>query len=238
MPAALPQIHLHHDRPPGERLTVLIAHDHPLIIAGIRCTLEHLPDIQVVGEAGSAQELMDLVDRRRPDVVLMGLGLPGLAGLEMVEQIRRRRSGTGAVVLSLGDDPEAIHAALRAGAGACVPRSAPIAEIPLALRRAARLAGGGSLGSAAGGSVGRAAGGSAAPWPEPPQQQPSSSGGLTERERSILSAVATGRTTATISRELWISEHTIKFHLTNIYRKLGVRNRAGAVRWALQNGLG
>ena len=60
---------------------------------------------------------------------------------------------------------------------------------------------------------------------------------LTDRERSILSAVASGMTTAAISRDLWISEHTIKFHLTNIYRKLGVANRAGAVRYALEHGI-
>jgi DNA-binding NarL/FixJ family response regulator len=60
---------------------------------------------------------------------------------------------------------------------------------------------------------------------------------LTERERSILSAVASGMTTAAISRDLWISEHTIKFHLTNIYRKLGVANRAGAVRYAFEHGI-
>jgi DNA-binding CsgD family transcriptional regulator len=60
---------------------------------------------------------------------------------------------------------------------------------------------------------------------------------LTDRERSILSAVASGLTTAAISRDLWISQHTIKFHLTNIYRKLGVANRAGAVRYALEHGI-
>ena len=60
---------------------------------------------------------------------------------------------------------------------------------------------------------------------------------LTDRERSILSAVASGLTTAAISRELWVSEHTIKFHLTNIYRKLGVANRAAAVRYALEHGI-
>ena len=60
---------------------------------------------------------------------------------------------------------------------------------------------------------------------------------LTERERAILTAVASGMTTAAISRELWISQHTVKFHLTNIYRKIGVSNRAGAVRYALQHGV-
>jgi DNA-binding CsgD family transcriptional regulator len=60
---------------------------------------------------------------------------------------------------------------------------------------------------------------------------------LTERERAILQAVASGMTTSAISTELWVSEHTVKFHLTNIYRKLGVQNRASAVRWALENGL-
>jgi DNA-binding NarL/FixJ family response regulator len=60
---------------------------------------------------------------------------------------------------------------------------------------------------------------------------------LTEREREILSAVADGRTTAVISRQLWVSEHTVKFHLTNIYRKIGVANRSAAVRYALEHGL-
>jgi NarL family two-component system response regulator LiaR len=60
---------------------------------------------------------------------------------------------------------------------------------------------------------------------------------LTERERTILASVAAGMTTAAISEQLWVSEHTVKFHLTNIYRKLGVPNRAGAVRYALENGL-
>jgi DNA-binding NarL/FixJ family response regulator len=71
----------------------------------------------------------------------------------------------------------------------------------------------------------------------PPAPAPAAAPPLTERERSILAAVAAGMTTAAISRELWISEHTIKFHLTNIYRKLGVTNRAGAVRFAIENGL-
>jgi DNA-binding NarL/FixJ family response regulator len=74
--------------------------------------------------------------------------------------------------------------------------------------------------------------------PKPGAPTAAAASELTDRERSVLSAVAAGMTTAAISRDLWISEHTIKFHVTNIYRKLGVANRASAVRYALEHGIG
>ena len=207
--------------PPGQ-LKVLIADDHPLIIAGIRRMIEHHNDIQVVGEAHSGPELTQLIERRRPDIVLMDLRMPGVAGVQMIELIRERWPETKAIVLSACDDRPTIDAALRAGANAYVLKSAHSVDIVAVLRQASS------------GAVFHA-----------PASAPSRSGAdqgpvlpvLTDRERSILSAVASGMTTSAISRDLWISEHTIKFHLTNIYRKLGVVNRAGAVRYALENGI-
>jgi DNA-binding NarL/FixJ family response regulator len=129
-------------------------------------------------------------------------------------------------VLSACEDRPSIDAALNAGASAYVVKSINSTDIASVLRQAAS------------GSVFHATG---APSPRPssmsdPDGEPGMPD-LTERERAILEAVACGKTTAVISRELWVSEHTVKFHLTNIYRKLGVVNRAGAVRYALQNGL-
>jgi DNA-binding NarL/FixJ family response regulator len=204
------------------RIKVLLADDHPLIIAGIRRTIEHLDDVEVVGEAHSGPELMQLVERRRPDIVLMDLKMPGVSGVEVIERIRQTWPDIKTVVLSACDDRATIDSALTAGASAYVLKSANAVDIASVLRQASS------------GAVFHA-----------PSYRPSSSDAalpsslpvLTDRERSILAAVASGMTSAAISRDLWISEHTIKFHLTNIYRKLGVVNRAGAVRYALEHGI-
>jgi DNA-binding NarL/FixJ family response regulator len=211
-----------HDGDEAGTIKVLLADDHPLIIAGVRRTIEDLDDMEVVGEAHSGPELMQLIERRGPDLVLMDLRMPGVVGVEAIEQIRQSWPDVKTVVLSACDDRAAIDSALRAGASAYVLKSAHTVDIASVLRQASS------------GDVFHA-----------PSYAPLLSGGpgapalpaLTDRERSILSAVAAGLTTAAISRDLWISEHTIKFHLTNIYRKLGVVNRAGAVRYALENGI-
>jgi DNA-binding NarL/FixJ family response regulator len=210
------------DEPGTEQIKVLIADDHPLIIAGIRRTIDHVDDMEVVGEARSGSELTQLIERRQPDLVLMDLKMPGTAGVEAVEQIRQRWPEIKTVVLSACDDRATIDAALHAGASAYVLKSAHTVDIASVLRQASS----GAVFHApttAPASIGT---------PEAPSRP-----ALTDRERSILTAVASGMTTAAISRDLWISEHTIKFHLTNIYRKLGVANRAGAVRYALEHGI-
>jgi DNA-binding NarL/FixJ family response regulator len=208
--------------PVQDEIKILLADDHPLIIAGIRRTLDHVDDMDVVGEARSGDELLQLVERRRPDIVLMDFKMPGLHGVEMIERIRTAWPEVKVVVLSASDDRPTIDAALLAGASAYVLKSAHTVDIASVLRQASS------------GAVFHAP--AAAPTrpgaPDAPAAPP-----LTDRERSILSAVASGMTTSAISRDLWISEHTIKFHLTNIYRKLGVVNRAGAVRYALENGI-
>ena len=209
----------------SERTTikVLLADDHPLIIAGIRRTIEDLDDMEIVGEAHSGPELMQLIERRCPDVVLMDLRMPGVVGVEAIERIHQSWPKLKTVVLSACDDRASIDSALQAGATAYVLKSAQTIDITSVLRQA-------SSGAVFHGPSFA----SARPGPDDVPTLPS----LTDRERSILSEVASGMTTAAISHDLWISEHTIKFHLTNIYRKLGVRNRAAAVRYALEHGIG
>jgi DNA-binding NarL/FixJ family response regulator len=203
-------------------IKVLLADDHPLIIAGIRRSIEHLDDMEVVGEAHTGQELLQLTERRRPDLVLLDLKMPGTNGVEVIERIHATWPAVKMVVLSACDDRPTIDAALTAGASAFVLKSAHAIDIASVLRQASS----GAVFHAPSYIPPRPGAGGE---PAPPA--------LTERERSILSAVASGMTTAAISRDLWISEHTIKFHLTNIYRKLGVANRAGAVRYALEHGI-
>jgi DNA-binding NarL/FixJ family response regulator len=199
-----------------ERIRVLIADDHPLIIAGVRRTIEHLDDVEIVGEARSATELVALVERRCPQVVLMDLRMPGTSGVDCIERLRRDRPEVKVVVLSACDEPDMIDAAMRAGATAYLLKCADAVDLASVLRQVMR---------------------GAVLQPAPKTKASGEHPDLTERERSILAAVASGMTTPAISRELWVSEHTVKFHLTNIYRKLGVANRAGAVRYALQHRL-
>jgi DNA-binding NarL/FixJ family response regulator len=202
-------------------LKVLIADDHPLMLAGIRRALERSEEIEIVGEARSRAEVMQLLDRRRPESVLLDLRMPGASGFECIKKIRDDWPDVKVVVLSADEDRASIDGAFGAGASAYIVKSVNPADVASVLRQTAS----GSVFHPVTGAARLAA----SAEPEGPV--------LTDREREILAAVASGQTTAQISRELWVSEHTVKFHLTNIYRKLGVPNRAGAVRYALRNGL-
>ena len=208
---------------PEDRVKVLIADDHPLVIAGIRRALERDEDIEIVGEAHSGSELMQLVERRKPTVVLMDLQMPGVPALDCIKRIAETWPETKTIVLSTYDDRPTIDSALSAGALAYVVKSVKPIDLASVVRQAST------------GAVFHAA---PAPGDRDPHQPMSTEAhALTVRERTILIAVATGLTTAAISKQLWLSEHTVKFHLTNIYRKLGVENRASAIRYALQHSI-
>jgi DNA-binding NarL/FixJ family response regulator len=205
-------------------LKVLIADDHPLMLQGIRRALEMADDIEVAGEARSGAELLALVARRDPDIVLLDLNMPAPGGVECLEEIKRSHPNVKSVVISAYDDRASIDSALHAGACAYMVKSVSSVDVASALRQVA------------GGAIFHAA-------PATPDTGGSERGtrspadGLTARERTILEAVANGLTTKAISEQLWLSEHTVKFHLTNIYRKLGVANRSAAVRYAFEKGL-
>lgn len=208
---------------PGDRLKVLLADDHPLIIAGIRRALEDQEDIEIAGEAHSGSEVMQLVERREPDIVLIDLRMPGPSVLECVQRIGDTWPGIKTIVLSACDDEPSIDAAMSAGASAYVIKSVKAIDIASLLRQVAA---------------------GAVFHPRPASRAASSDESattgsplLTQREQAILNAIASGLTTATISQQLWVSQHTVKFHLTNIYRKLGVENRASAIRYALERGI-
>ncbi|MEA2158210.1 MAG: hypothetical protein QOD66_590 [Solirubrobacteraceae bacterium] len=203
-------------------LKVLIADDHPLMLAGVRRVLERSENIEIVGEAHTGPEVLGLVERRRPDLVLLDLRMPGVEGTECLERLKESWPEVKTVVLSACEDRDSIDGALNAGASAYVVKSVNSADIASVIRQAAS------------GSVFHPV---SAPRAKQVTADEAPSPLLTDRERVILEAVASGLTTAAISKNLWVSEHTIKFHLTNIYRKLGVPNRAGAVRYALEHDL-
>jgi DNA-binding NarL/FixJ family response regulator len=122
----------HHLEPPVIR--VLVADDHPLIIAGVRRTIEQSEDFEIVGEARSAPELMTLIDRRNPDIVLLDLRMPGVVGVEHIEQIRGRWPEVKVVVLSACGDRPSIESALHAGANASMPKTTTPVDVASVLR--------------------------------------------------------------------------------------------------------
>src|SRR5438874_2365336 len=165
--------------------------------------------------------------RRDGAVGVAGLGavrragerMPGADGLTCLGQIRKRYPEVKVVVLSVSTDEHVIQTVLKRGASAYIVKSINPIDLPSALRQAVE----GTVYSAIG-------------LPES-GDNPARAAGLTERETAILSAVARGLSNEAIGKELWVAEQTVKFHLTNIYRKLGVSNRTEAARLAYQHGL-
>jgi DNA-binding NarL/FixJ family response regulator len=196
-----------------------------LVLQGLRRTFESSDDIDVVGEARCGKEVLALIERRRPELLLLDLHMPGIDGLDCLAQIRERWPEIKVVILSACDERATIDAALHAGASAYIVKSVSPVDIPSVLRQAA-------TGAIYHAPSNRAATAGANTHPDD-HESPL----LTDRETTILAAVADGLTTKAISKQLWVSEHTVKFHLTNIYRKLGVNNRSGAVRYALEHQL-
>jgi DNA-binding NarL/FixJ family response regulator len=201
-------------------MKLLIADDHPLVVAGIREVLAKEPLFDIVGSAASGSEVMPLIGRLNPDVVLLDLRMPGVDGLGCLERIHDRYPKIKVVVLSMTTDPEQIQAAFKRGACGFVIKSIDPADLASAIRQAVNGTAFHALGLPAlnENAVARAA-------------------GLTDRELMIMKAVSRGLSNQAIGKELWVTEQTVKFHLTNLYRKLGVTNRTEAARWAFAKGL-
>ncbi|HEV2787376.1 MAG TPA: response regulator transcription factor [Solirubrobacteraceae bacterium] len=201
-------------------MRVLIADDQLLILNGVRSALENAEDIEVVGATQRGEQVAALVDAERPDLVLLDHEMAGTQGVACVRRIKQSHPDVKVVTLSASEDSQRIAEALAAGADAYIGKRINPDDLPSALRQVVA----GVVyysGPACGAAAPRAADGDA----------------LTQRELTMLEAISRGLSTKAISRELWISEKTVKFHLTNIYRKLGVHNRAGAMRYAYDHDL-
>jgi DNA-binding NarL/FixJ family response regulator len=201
------------------KMKLLIADDR-LTIEGIRRALEDADGIEVVGETYSGAEVPRLVDRTKPDMLLLDLRMPGLEGFACLDSLARRYPDMKIVVLSALSDPDHIENALKRGASGYIVKSVDPVDLPSALRQAATGAVHYSL---------RRNGES--------KSTPARHAGLTGREDAILRAVARGLSNQAIAKELWVTEQTVKFHLHNVYRKLGVRNRTEAARYVFEHGL-
>jgi DNA-binding NarL/FixJ family response regulator len=200
-------------------MRVLVADDHRLVLEGIRGALAEHGEFEIVGEARYGSQVLPLVNQLRPDVVLLDIRMPEMDGLACLELLRKRFPEVTVVVLSVYSDAEHIEAALSRGAAAYIVKSISPEELASAVLQAVQ------------GTVYHPLG------IVEEEVQATTIHGLTEREVVILRAVARGLSNRAIGAELWVTEQTVKFHLTNIYRKLGVANRTEAARAAFRLGM-
>ena len=211
-------------------LRVVVADDHRVVRGGLRALLHSLPGYQVVGEAADGEAAVREGQLTRPDVVLMDIRMPGLDGLEATRRIRATSPGVAVLVLTMLDDDDTVFATMRAGGQGDVLKGAAQGEIDRAIRAVAR----GELIFSPGVAT-RVLGHFSAP--------PSASGtaafpGLTAREREVLDRIAAGRRNAAIAAELCISPKTVANHISSIFAKLAVSDRAEAIVMARRQGLG
>jgi DNA-binding NarL/FixJ family response regulator len=208
---------------------VVLVDDHPLYREGLVTALSATGGIEVVGEAGDGAEAVVVVDRARPDVVLMDLHMPGVSGVEATRVITTAHPEVAVLVLTMLDGDDAVFAAMRAGARGYLLKGAGRDEITAGIAAVAR----GEVVFSAGIATrvlsffsGRPSEG-ARPFAQ-----------LTDREREVLDLVARGLTNPAIARRLVLSEKTVRNHVSNVFAKLHVTGRAEAVARARDAGLG
>jgi DNA-binding NarL/FixJ family response regulator len=213
-----------------EPVRLLIADDHPVYRDGLRLLLGDRDGIEVVGTATTGSEAVELAASTDPDVVVMDLRMPELNGIEATRQIVRTSPHVGVLVLTMYEDDESVFAAMRAGARGYLLKGADEQEILHAVLAVAR--GEAIFGAAL---ATRIAAYFAAP---PPAPTPDAFPTLTAREREVLTLVAQGLSNSAIAGRLFLSHKTVRNHVSNIFAKLQVADRAEAIIRARRVGLG
>jgi DNA-binding NarL/FixJ family response regulator len=213
-----------------DSIRVLIADDHPLLRDGMRGLMGSLADMEVVGEASSGEQAIELARELQPDVILMDIKMPGINGIEATREILHTSPRIGVLVVTMFEDDDSVFAAMRAGARGYLLKDSSGQEVGHAIRAVASgeaIFGPGvaqrlmSFFSAPSPAVSRRA------FPE-----------LTEREEEVLSLVAQGKSNQQIAKQLFVSIKTVRNHVSNIFLKLQVADRAQAVIRAREAGLG
>jgi DNA-binding NarL/FixJ family response regulator len=208
-------------------LRAVLLDPHPIWLDAVELVLDRV-GVSVVGKTSSGSEAVRMVEDGKPDLLTMELDpVPGEPnGFEVLRQVRSVRADLRAIVLSTHQDSHHIDSALAAGASAYVVKTAHPEDVASAVRQTFSN----SVFMPGAGPV-------ATPTAVDAPVRLERPGGLTRREIEILKLVAEGHSNAQLARMLWVTEQTVKFHLSNIYRKLDVANRTEASRWAQRNGL-
>ena len=208
-------------KPEVEVLSIVLADDHTVVRSALRMLLEAEQDIEVVAEAGTAEDALRYVRGHRPSVLILDLDMPGRPSLEVLPEIIEASPETGVVILTMRSEPEFARQALQAGVLGYVLKEAADAELVQAVRSA---------------SVGET-------YLQPAlgvklaTSSDDQTGGLSERELGILELVALGHTNAEIADKLFLSIRTVESHRANIQAKLDLGSRADLVRYALDHGI-
>ncbi len=212
----------------SEPITILIVDDHTIVRQGVRTLLDMHPDLQVVGEAESAEAALPLVEKLVPDVVLLDLLLPGMNGVEATRQMKRISPRTQIVVLTSYAEDEHVFPALRAGAISYLLKDIRPRELAESIRKAAR-----------GESVlhSRVAARMIQEVREAKRKVPPAFAGLTPRELEVLQLLADGQTNTGIAEQLVLSEKTVRGYISNILSKLHLEDRTQIAVFAWQQGL-
>jgi DNA-binding NarL/FixJ family response regulator len=209
-------------------LRVLVVDDHPLFRFGLCAALAQREDIEVVGEAAGGHAAIDIATAAKPDVVVMDLHLPDLGGVEATRAITSAEPKVGVLVLTMFDDSESVFNAMRAGARGYLLKGAEPDELVRAVQAVAR--GEAIFGQSIAAQVLRYFNGlnaSTVSFPE-----------LTAREREVLELIAAGRNNSDIAQVLALSGKTVRNHVSIIFSKLRVADRAQAIVRAREAGLG
>ena len=208
-------------------IRVALCDDHAVVRSGLRRILADEADIEVVGEAGTAEEAVALAGATRPDVFVMDLGLPGTSGIAATREVVAANPSTKVLVLTVHDDVAYLRKAFDAGARGYLVKEAADVELILAVRHVAT--GQDYVHPALGAAL--LAPGATAPRAGGP------GGELSERELEVLRLVALGHTNAEIAAELYVSVRTVETHRAHLQQKLGIKTRADLVRYAREIGL-
>ncbi len=211
-----------------KNIRVLLVDDHALIRAGIRALLEKLELVEVVGEAGNGRQALDLIEKSRPDVVLMDLMKPGLRGFEVLKLTGEKFPEVHVIVLTVNDEEEFAFQALRAGAAGFLPKSAVSAELNLAIEyvMCGRKYLSPTVEQKATFELGRSTQGGRVQFSE-----------LTQRQREVLTLIAEGGSTKDIARALNVSVKTVETHRAQLMNRLEIHDVASLVRYAVKIGL-
>ena len=199
-------------------IRILLVDDHPMVREGLSARLSSVPRLQVVGEAGDADEALLKLLQTAPDVALLDVGLKGSNGIDLAEALLTQNPGLRVLMFSMYDNPEYVQRALQAGARGYVLKDAPASEIVAAIEAVA--AGGTFLSPAVSKRLFR----NQAPRPL-----------LSARESEILSALGRGESSKQIAKTFSLSVRTVEAHRQNIKRKLGLEGQAELIKYAVEH---
>jgi DNA-binding NarL/FixJ family response regulator len=209
------------------KISVLLADDHTLVRAGFRNMLEGINSVEVIAEAGDGREALALIERHRPDVVLMDIAMPGLNGLEAARRVSKDFPNVHVVILSMHASEEYVLRALNAGAAGYLLKDADPAELELAIKAARQ--GNTYLSPPVSRQVSE--------YIQRTGGKDSSLEKLTPRQREVLQLIAEGQTNREIAHTLGISVKTVETHRMKLMKRLDIHDIAGLVRYAIRKGL-